>query len=77
MNGRVVSAGNEGLLFFRVSNNRVGDMTRGGRDPFCASAMLSTRMSSVRWMACDASKALAVWCPMVILSDKRLVAFST
>jgi len=67
----VVSAGNEGLLLFRVSNNRVGDITHGGGDPFCASAMPSTRMSSVRWMACDASKALAVWCFMVILSDNR------
>jgi len=67
----VVSAENEGLLLFRVSNNRVGDITRGGRDPFCASAMMSVRMSSLRWMACDASKALAIWCSMVILSDKR------
>jgi len=67
----VVSAGNEGLLLFMVSNNRVGDITRGGRASFCASAMLSTRMSSVRWMACDASKALAVWYSVVILSDER------
>ena len=67
----MVSPGNEGLLLLRVSNNRVGDIMHGGRDPFCASAMLSTRMSSVHWMACDVSKALAIWCSMVILSDNR------
>ena len=73
----MVSAGNEGLMLFRVSNTRVGDITRGGRNPLCASAVLSTRMSSVHWLACDACKALAIWCSVVILSDKSRVAFST
>jgi len=52
--------GNEGLLSLRASNIKVGDATRGGRVPFCASAVLSIKMSSARWMACEASKALAI-----------------
>jgi len=40
--------GNEGLLFLRASNNKVGDATRGGRVPFCACAMLSVRTSGDR-----------------------------
>ena len=67
----MVSAGNEVLLLFKVSNSRVGDIKRGGRNPYCASTMLSTRISNVRWMACDASKDLAIWCSVVMLSDER------
>ena len=36
----MVSGENEGLLFLRASNNKVGDATRGGRVPFCASTVL-------------------------------------
>ena len=44
----------------QASSNEVGDKTSGGRIPFCASAMLSVRMSSVRWVARKASNALTM-----------------
>jgi len=56
----VESRGNEGLLFFRAPNIKVGDAMRGDRIPFCASVMPSTRTSSAGWIACEASKALAI-----------------
>ena len=35
-----MSGENEGLLYLRASNNKVGDATRGGRVSFCASTVL-------------------------------------
>ena len=49
-----------GTAFSQASSNEVSDKTRGGRIPFCASAVLSTRISTVSCVACKAPNALAV-----------------
>jgi hypothetical protein len=48
LEGKGSVAGNEGLLFLRASISKVGGATRGGRVPFCASAILSIKMSRAR-----------------------------
>jgi hypothetical protein len=52
--------GKWGTALPQASSNEVSDKIRGGRIPFCASVVLSTRMSKVSWAAYKASSALAM-----------------
>ena len=73
--GWEVSGENEGLLFLSTSSNEVTDKTRGGRIPFCGSAVLSTRMSRVHLVAGEASNALAMRSSIIIVSARKFVTF--
>ena len=59
--GRGGIRGKRNIALPQESRNEVGNKTHGGRIPLCASAVLTTRMSRVRWAACKASSALQKW----------------